>query len=108
MILKPQYLKTFGKNITIGNFATLICSSDKNIDLATWQTDKLNGELQIGKYVLISPGTSIRVAKKVIIDDSVMIASDVTITDSDWHGIYDRTDYVATPKPVIINKNASF
>ena len=106
MILKPQYLKTFGKNITIGNFATLICSSDKNIDLATWQTDKLNGELQIGKYVLISPGTSIRVAKKVIIDDSGMIASDVTITDSDWHGIYDRTDYVATPKPVIINKNA--
>ena len=105
MILKPQYLKTFGKNITIGNFATLICSSDKNIDLATWQTDKLNGELQIGKYVLISPGTSIRVAKKVIIDDSVMIASDVTITDSDWHGIYDRTDYVAKPLPVKIAKN---
>ena len=43
MILKPQYLKTFGKNITIGNFATLICSSDKNIDLATWQTDKQDG-----------------------------------------------------------------
>ena len=34
-----------------------------------------------------------------------MIASDVTITDSDWHGIYDRTDYVATPKEVIIEEN---
>ena len=34
-----------------------------------------------------------------------MIASDVVITDSDWHGIYDRTDYVATPKPVKIHKN---
>ena len=34
-----------------------------------------------------------------------MIASDVTITDSDWHGIYDRTDYVATPKEVIIEDN---
>ena len=34
-----------------------------------------------------------------------MVASDVTITDSDWHGIYDRTDYVATPKEVIIEEN---
>ena len=34
-----------------------------------------------------------------------MIASDVTITDSDWHGIYDRTDYVATPNEVIIEEN---
>ena len=34
-----------------------------------------------------------------------MIASDVTITDSDWHDIYDRTDYVALPKEVIIEEN---
>jgi acetyltransferase-like isoleucine patch superfamily enzyme len=34
-----------------------------------------------------------------------MIASDVTITDSDWHGIYDRTDYIATPKEVVIEEN---
>ena len=34
-----------------------------------------------------------------------MIASDVVITDSDWHGIYDRTDYVAKPLPVTIAKN---
>ena len=34
-----------------------------------------------------------------------MIASDVTITDSDWHGIYDRTDYVASPKEVSIEDN---
>ena len=24
-----------------------------------------------------------------------------TITDSDWHDIYDRTDYVASPKELI-------
>ena len=33
-----------------------------------------------------------------------MIASDV-VTDSDWHGIYDGTDYVAKPLPVTIAKN---
>lgn len=105
MILNPQHLKIFGENISIGDYATLICSSDKKIDISTWQTDKLNGSISLGNYILISPGTSIRSAESIDIGDSTMIASDVVITDSDWHGIYDRTDYVATPKPVKIHKN---
>ena len=105
MILNPQHLKIFGNNISIGDYATLITAPDKRIDLSTWETDKINGEIQLGKYTLISPGTSIRSAKKITIGESTMIASDVTITDSDWHGIYDRTDYVATPKEVIIEEN---
>ena len=105
MILNPQHLKIFGENISIGDYATLICSSDKKIDISTWQTDKLNGSISLGDYILISPGTSIRSAESIDIGDSTMIASDVVITDSDWHGIYDRTDYVATPKPVKIHKN---
>ena len=105
MILKPQNLKIFGNNISIGDYATLITAPDKRIDLSTWETDKINGEIDLGKYILISPGTSIRSAKKIIIGESTMIASDVTITDSDWHGIYDRTDYVATPKEVVIEDN---
>ena len=105
MILNPQHLKIFGENISIGDYATLICSSDKKIDISTWQTDKLNGSISLGNYILISPGTSIRSAEIIDIGDSTMIASDVVITDSDWHGIYDRTDYVATPKPVKIHKN---
>ncbi len=105
MILNPQHLKVFGNNISIGDYATLITAPDKRIDLSTWETDKINGELQLGKYILISPGTSIRSAQKIVIGDSTMIASDVTITDSDWHDIYDRTDYVASPKEVIIQEN---
>ncbi|MEC7513502.1 MAG: acyltransferase [Pseudomonadota bacterium] len=105
MILNPQHLKIFGENISIGDYATLICSSDKKIDISTWQTDKLNGSISLGNYILISPGTSIRSAESIDIGDSTMIASDVVITDSDWHGIYDRTDYVATPKPVKIHRN---
>tara|TARA_B100000963_G_scaffold78180_1_gene66220 strand:+ start:779 stop:1387 length:609 start_codon:yes stop_codon:yes gene_type:complete len=105
MILKPQYLRLFGTNINIGNFVTIICASDRKVDLSTWQTDKLNGEIFIGDYVLMSPGTNLRCAKKISIGKSSMIASDVTITDSDWHGIYDRTDYVASPKEINIEEN---
>ena len=105
MILKPQHLRIFGSNIHIDDYVTIICASDKKIDLSTWQTDKLNGELYIGSYVLMSPGINIRCAKKIKIGKSTMIASDVSITDSDWHGIYDRTDYVASPKEVVIEEN---
>ena len=76
-------LKIFGENISIGDYATLICSSDKKIDISTWQTDKLNGSISLGNYILISPGTSIRSAESIDIGDSTMIASDVVITDSD-------------------------
>ena len=78
---------------------------NKRIDLSTWETDKINGELQLGKYILISPGTSIRSAKKIIIGDSTMIASDVTITDSDWHDIYDRTQAIGRTSPVTLGNN---
>ena len=105
MILKPQYLRLFGTNISIGNFVTIICASDRKVDISTWQTDKLNGEIFIDDYVLMSPGTNLRCAKKISIGKSSMIASDVTITDSDWHGIFDRTDYVALPKEVEIEEN---
>ena len=50
MILKPQHLKIFGNNISIGDYTTLITASDKQIDLSTWETDKINGEIQLGKY----------------------------------------------------------
>ena len=70
MILKPQNLKIFGNNISIGDYATLITAPDKRIDLSTWETDKINGEIQLGKYILISPGTSIRSAKKITIGES--------------------------------------
>ena len=106
MVLNPQHLKVFGENISIDDYATLICAPDKRIDLSAWQTDKISGEINLGKYILISPGTSIRSAESITIGDSTMIASDVVITDSDWHGIYDRTDYVA--KPLSVTSNGFF
>ena len=105
MILKPIHLKTFGVNISLGDYVTLICSSNKKIELSTWQTDKLDGEIEIGNYVLISPGSVIRAAEKIVIKESSMIASDVIITDSDWHGIYDRALPVGKSEKVILEDN---
>jgi len=44
-------------------------------------------------------------ATGITIGDSCMMASSVYITDSDWHGIYDRLDYIGATSPVTIGNN---
>ena len=51
MVLNPQHLKVFGENISIDDYATLICAPDKRIDLSAWQTDKNSGEINLVKSV---------------------------------------------------------
>ena len=54
---------------------------------------------------MISPGVRILAAKRVSIGDACMFGHVAYITDSDWHGIYDRTEVVGSPKEVILEKN---
>ena len=54
---------------------------------------------------MISPGVRILAAKRVSIGDACMFGHGACITDSDWHGIYDRTEVVGSPKEVVLEKN---
>ena len=102
MILNPQHLKIFGENISIGDYATLICSSDKKIDISTWQTDKLNGEILIDDYVLMSPGTNLRCAKKISIGKSSMIASAVKNTFKETGTLEPSKDNIPKEKAISV------
>jgi len=53
----------------------------------------------------MSPGARIACSDEVTIGDAVMMANGVYITDSDWHGLYDRIDRAAEPTPVKIGNN---
>ena len=54
---------------------------------------------------MISPGVRINAAESITIGDSCMIANGAYITDSDWHGIYDRVSHAQVSKPVVIADN---
>ena len=54
---------------------------------------------------MISPGVRILAAKRVSIGDACMFGHGAYIPDSDWHGIYDRTEVVGSPKEVVLEKN---
>jgi len=104
-IMKPWYVSIDGPNITIGKCVTIIGEPTKRVKLGVWGREPESGSITVGDYVLISPGTRISASDEVLIGDAVMIANSVYITDSDWHGIYDRTERSDRVTPVHIGDN---
>ena len=100
-----KYLHVSGKNISVGDFATFITSPDAHIHLTTWNADKHDGKIQAGKFCLFSPGVRISAATSIKIGDSCMFANGAYISDSDWHGIYDRALPVGKSSQVVLEDN---
>lgn len=90
-IVKPWHIEVFGGPVSIGDHVTLLGCADKKTRLTVWSDRKNIDGIRIGHHVLISPGVRISAANSICIADSCMLASQVYITDSDWHGIYDRS-----------------
>ncbi|WP_300457047.1 acyltransferase [Desulfobacula sp.] len=104
-IVKPWHIEIFGGPVRIGNHITLLGCSDKKTRLTVWSDqDNING-IRIGDHVLIAPGVRISAASSISIADSCMLASHVYITDSDWHGIYDRSLPPEVASPVTLEEN---
>ncbi len=104
-IMKPWYVSISGPNISIGKCATIIGERAKPVKIGVWGREPETGTIDIGDYVLISPGSRISASDEVRIGNSVMMANSVYITDSDWHSIYDRTARDKRVTPVIIGDN---
>jgi Acetyltransferase (isoleucine patch superfamily) len=103
--MKPWQIEIYGGPVSIGDFTTLIATSDKKIRLSAWFVDERSGNIKIGKCCLICPGTRITSATAVTLGDDCMLAQDVYITDSDWHDLYDRTLSIGNTHEVKIGNN---
>ena len=73
--------------------------------MTVWSGNPDAPGIRIGDYSLICPGVRISAAWEIIIGNACMMASDVYITDSDWHGIYDRVEPLGNAHPVRIGNN---
>ena len=103
--MRPWHVELFGSPIAIGRFATVIATPDKKIRLSVWPDQAGKGHITIGDYCLVCPGVRISSAAGITIGDNCMIANGAYITDSDWHGIYNRLSF-GRAEPVVIEKNA--
>ena len=104
-IAHPRSLVIFGRNIYLGRYAQIISSPDNCVRFTTWPSKQADGALYIGDYCLISPGVRISAAQSIHIGDNCMLAANVYISDSDWHGIYNRIRPFRCTKPVVIESN---
>lgn len=91
MMVKPRNCAIHGRRIHAGDFLHLISHPAKPVLLTTWSSKQGAGRIQIGDYCLIAPGVEITSAVNISIGDNCMIAQECILTDSDWHGTYNRT-----------------
>ncbi len=104
-IVKPWHIVLFGEPIHIGDHASILGCSDNKIRITVWPQGKPVKGIVIGDHVLISPGVRISASNHIHISDSCMLASNVYISDSDWHGIYDRTISTGIEISVVLEEN---
>ena len=55
-----RYFDIYGKNISIGDYPTMVASPDNYIHLTTWSLEDHQGEISIGKYFVILPPIMIK------------------------------------------------
>lgn len=103
--MNPRHVDIVGPDIRIGRQCHINAEPTRATRLCVWFAGERVGRIDIGDFVLISPGVRIISSFGISIGTNTMIASDVYISDSDWHGIYDRTSEAGQAAPIAIGEN---
>lgn len=104
-LTRPWGVEIIGPNIQIGNHVHINSAPGHVTKLCSWKAGEDWGRVTIGDFALISPGTQIISSRSISIGANTMIASGVYISDSDWHGTYDRLREAGAAKPIVIEDN---
>ena len=104
--VKPWHVEIFGRPIIIGDCVNVIASPDGPVRLSVWSELEGEGRIVIGDHCLLCPGVRLGSAREISIGDNSMLANGVYVTDSDWHGIYNRIAPGDKAAPVRIMDNA--
>jgi acetyltransferase-like isoleucine patch superfamily enzyme len=105
VFMKPWHVEVFGGPVSLGDYTTVIATSDRKVRFTVWPVWMGRGKIEIGNYCLICPGTRIMSATSITLGEGCMTAQNVSIADADWHDLYDRSMPVGHTKEVIIGNN---
>jgi acetyltransferase-like isoleucine patch superfamily enzyme len=86
-------------------FWEIIATPDRKVRFTVWPVWEESGKIEIGKCCLICPGTRIMAATSVTLGDGCMTAQNVSISDADWHDLYDRSLPIGNTQAVTIGNN---
>src|SRR5262249_25123970 len=106
LVRRPWRVEVFGPGIEAGEHLHIHAERAAPVRLLTWaKQGRPIPRIRLGDHVLLMPGAMINAALSIDIGDDCMIASHVTITDSDWHAHYDRSQEPETNSPVELARN---
>lgn len=101
----PRHVQVFGSGVRAGRALHVIASADAPVRLTVWAAPEKSAEIVLGDCVLLTGGTRIMAARSIHIGNGCMFAAGATVSDCDWHGLYDRTEIDADAQPVVLKDN---
>ena len=101
----PWAIRLFGAGIEAGASLHIVASKDAPVRLTCWAPPGGAAKLTFGDACLIAPGCRFMAGESITIGSGCMFGHRATITDCDWHGVYDRTDVHGKTKPVSLGDN---
>ena len=104
-VVRPWNVEVFGPNIRAGRSLHVVSRKDQPVSFTVWSPADAPGSIIIGDGCFFAGNVRILAAGSITIGDSLLAAKGVTITDSDWHGLYDRVDPRPAHAPVVIGDN---
>lgn len=97
----PWAVRVFGPHIELGERVQITATLDRPVSLFNWSGEGIH----VGDYAVINPGARISSAVGVTIGANALLATDVYISDCDWHGAYDRLYSRGKSAPVTLKRN---
>lgn len=102
---KPWAIRMFGAGIEAGASFHVIASKDAMVRFTCWAPPGGSAELTFGDACLVTPGCRFMVGERITIGHGCMFGHGATLTDCDWHGVFDRTDVHGLTDPVTLGDN---
>lgn len=101
----PYFTHAFGAPISIGRYVHVGAMIDNQVRFSVWPVQPGKGRIHVGDYSVINPGVRIGSGVSIDIGRNAILASNVYITDTDWHGRHDRVFSSGGSGPVVIEDN---
>lgn len=104
-VVRPWNVEVFGPNVSAGDHLHVVSRTDQPVSFTVWSPEDAPGRIAIGDHCFFAGGCRILAAASIQIGDGCLFAKGATVTDSDWHGLYDRVDPRPEARPVVIGRN---
>ena len=105
-VTNPRYVEVSGRGVRLGHDIHMMATRDRPIRFTSWpQGVDTWGDITIGAYSIVLPGTRLASATRIEVGKNCMFATNAYVTDADWHDIYDRTAAPGGTAPVTLRDN---